>query len=51
MSPTGLITWESMWFELGKNRRSTIKNQLRQSDSVLNVDKKWLKNYNDPMNL
>ena len=29
-----------MWFKLGKNYRSSIKNQLAQSDSSLNVDQK-----------
>ena len=38
-----------MWFKLGINRRSSIKNQLRQTDSALNADKKVSKNHSDLM--
>ena len=45
LSPTGLRPCGSNWV----NRRSSIKNQLTQSDNGLNVDQKWLKNYDDPL--
>ena len=41
MSTTELRACEIMWFKLGKNYRSSIENQLAQSDSLLNVDQKW----------
>ena len=49
MSTTVLRACETMWFKLGKNYKSSIKNQLTQSNSSLNADKKWQKSYDDPM--
>ena len=41
MSTTGLRASETMWFKLVKNQRSSIENQLVQSDSSLNADQEW----------
>ena len=49
MSTTGLRACETMWFKLGENLRSSNENQIAQSDSSLNADQKWKKNYDDPM--
>ena len=38
-----------MWFKLGKNQTSLIENQFTQSDSALNADQQWSKNYDNPM--
>ena len=45
----GLRASESDWLKLGKNRRSQMKNQLKESSSTLNADKKWSKSFNDRM--
>ena len=37
------------WFKLDKNGRSSIKNQLTQTDSALNADPKLSKNHSDLM--
>ena len=49
MSSTILRPCETIWFKLGKYSRSSIKNQLTQSDEALNVDQKWPKNYDGLM--
>ena len=38
-----------MWLKLGQNSRSSIKNQLTQTDSALNADQKLSKNHDDLM--
>ena len=38
MSTTRLRACETMWFKLGKNSRSSIENQLAQSNCSLNAD-------------
>ena len=38
-----------MWFKLGKTLRSSIKNQLTQTDSASNADQKLSKNNGDLM--
>ena len=40
---------ETMWFKLGQNRKSSIQNQLTQTDSALNADKKLSKFHGDLM--
>ena len=40
---------ETMWFILGKNRRSSIKYQATQTDSALNTDQILAKNYGNLM--
>ena len=44
MSTTGLRACETIWLKLSKNEKSSIENQLAQSDSSLNADQKWYKN-------
>ena len=45
----GFRPCEAIWFKLGKNRRSSVKNQLTQTDSALNADQRLSKNHGDLM--
>ena len=45
----GFRPCETMWFKLGKNLRSLIKNQLAKTDGALNADQNLSKNHGDLM--